>query len=334
MSIIVSFIMLFMIFGIGIAIPAAIGIYVYRDAKRRGMNAALWTLIALLAPSLVGFIIYLIVRGNYSDMECPNCQTPVKEEYVRCPKCGAKLRPSCPNCAAPIEPDWKVCPRCANELPETSSDVVIPVKRKDKSLSKILLVVILVPIVLLILMFVIFGMRMYTKVGSGGTSIAYIEAEQYLQDVNTVEITAWYENCKDDHRVHVLKHESLTATGDEGKVRYLVYMPGLEDPVSIQFDNNAGFFQSKLRVDYRTYSFDKYDGKPMLILITCIGDDADLELEIYCDEEKMDYVMVDSDSPIGLTDNAEKIAEEAYSNGGKNGAVYVKPTEDEEEIVE
>ena len=44
--------------------------------------------------------------------------------------------------------------------------------------------------------------------------------------------------------------------------------------------------------------------------------------------------MVDSDSPIGLTDNAEKIAEEAYSNGGKNGAVYVKPTEDEEEIVE
>ena len=105
-------------------------------------------------------------------------------------------------------------------------------------------------------------------------------------------------------------------------------MPGLEDPVSIQFDNNAGFFQSKLRVDYRTYSFDKYDGKPMLILITCIGDDADLELEIYCDEEKMDYVIVDSDSPIGLTDNAEKIAEEAYSNGGKNGAVYVKPTED------
>ena len=176
MSIIVSFIMLFMIFGIGIAIPAAIGIYVYRDAKRRGMNAALWTLIALLAPSLVGFIIYLIVRGNYSDMECPNCQTPVKEEYLRCPKCGAKLRPSCPNCAAPIEPDWKVCPRCANELPETSSDVVIPVKRKDKSLSKILLVVILVPIVLLILMFVIFGMQMYTKVGSGGTSIAYVEA--------------------------------------------------------------------------------------------------------------------------------------------------------------
>ena len=331
MSIIVSLvnlIMLFMIFGIGIAIPAAIGIYVYRDAKRRGMNAVLWTLIALLAPSLVGFIIYLIVRGNYSDMECPNCQMPVKEEYVHCPKCGAKLRPSCPNCAAPIEPDWKVCPRCANELPETPSDVVIPVKRKDKSLSKILLVVILVPIVLLILMFVIFGMRMYTQVGSGGTSIAYVEAEQYLQDVNTDEITAWYESCKDDHRVHVLKHESFTATGEEGKVRYLVYMPGLEDSVSMQFDNNSGFFQSKLRVDYRIYSFDKYDGKPMLILITCIGDDADLELEIYCDEEKMDYVMVDSDSPIGLTDNAEKIAEEAYSNGGKNGAVYMKPTED------
>ena len=37
----------------------AIGVYVYRDARNRGLNAVLWTLIALLAPSLVGFIIYL-----------------------------------------------------------------------------------------------------------------------------------------------------------------------------------------------------------------------------------------------------------------------------------
>ena len=45
-------------------VPILIGVYVYRDAKRRGMNALVWTLIALFAPSLIGFIIYLLVRNS------------------------------------------------------------------------------------------------------------------------------------------------------------------------------------------------------------------------------------------------------------------------------
>lgn len=94
-------------------IPILIGVYVYRDASRRKMNAVLWTLIAVVAPSLIGFIIYLLVRGNHSDMECPRCNTPITNQYVVCPKCGAKLRPSCPNCSAPVEVDWAVCPKCA-----------------------------------------------------------------------------------------------------------------------------------------------------------------------------------------------------------------------------
>ena len=332
MSFIFSFIMLFMIFGIGIAIPAAIGIYVYRDAKRRGMNAVLWTLIALIAPSLVGFIIYLIVRGNYSDMECPNCQTPVKEEYVRCPKCGAKLRPSCPNCAAPIEPDWKVCPRCANELPTIPSDVVTPVKRKDKSLSKILLVVIMIPVLLIALMLILFTARMVVSSGSGGSSIFSVEAEQYLQDIDNDEIAAWYENCKDSQKVQVLKHEELVATGEDASVIYLVYMPGLEDRMSVQFDNDAGFFHTKLRVDYRTYSFGKFDGKARLILITCVGDDAKLNLEFYCDGDKIDSVIVDSDSPIDVTNNSEMIGEVKYHGGGAFEEKYVYPAEKPEMI--
>ncbi|MBQ2023145.1 MAG: zinc ribbon domain-containing protein, partial [Lachnospiraceae bacterium] len=130
-------------------VPILIGVYVYRDATRRGMNALVWTLIALFAPSLIGFIIYLLVRSSYSDLECPRCQTTIKDEYVLCPKCGAKLRPFCPNCSAPVEPDWTVCPRCATPLEEISRDVVVPVQKKDKSLSKILLAVILIPVVLI-----------------------------------------------------------------------------------------------------------------------------------------------------------------------------------------
>ena len=49
-------------------IPVSIGIYVWRDAKRRRMNAVLWTIIAVFAPTLIGFIVYLLVRSSYSDL--------------------------------------------------------------------------------------------------------------------------------------------------------------------------------------------------------------------------------------------------------------------------
>ena len=49
-----------------LAIPLIIGIVVYKDAdKRVDCNPWLWALIAALAPSLVGVIIYLIVRSDY-----------------------------------------------------------------------------------------------------------------------------------------------------------------------------------------------------------------------------------------------------------------------------
>ena len=95
------------IFVIAMVIPVLIGVYVYRDASDRGMNAVLWTLVAVLAPSLIGFIIYLLVRSNYSNLKCRVCGTRVRENYVVCPGCGTKLKPCCPNCSAPVEPGWK-----------------------------------------------------------------------------------------------------------------------------------------------------------------------------------------------------------------------------------
>ena len=91
MSNVVIAIPLFMLMIIVALLPLLIGVYVYRDAKRRGMNAALWTLIAILAPSLIGFIIYLLVRGNYSNLKCPRCAATVTEQYVVCPKAQAEL---------------------------------------------------------------------------------------------------------------------------------------------------------------------------------------------------------------------------------------------------
>ena len=49
-----------------VLIPILVGVYVYRDAKARRMDAVLWTIIAVIAPGLIGFIVYLIVRNGES----------------------------------------------------------------------------------------------------------------------------------------------------------------------------------------------------------------------------------------------------------------------------
>ena len=169
-------------------LPLLIGVYVYRDARRRGMNAALWTLIAILAPSLIGFIIYLLVRGNYSNLKCPRCDTRVTEQYVVCPKCGAKLKPGCPNCSAPVESDWMVCPKCAQPLPDVQEDIVTPVRPKDKTLWKILAVIIIVPVVLLLVL----GLSFSAASGGGSSSMREVTFDEYFADQELPESTKEY----------------------------------------------------------------------------------------------------------------------------------------------
>ena len=146
-----------------IAIPVIIGVYVYKDASRHNMNAPLWTLVAVVAPMFVGLIIYLIVRGNYSDLQCPKCAASVSPQYEACPMCGAKLKAACPNCGFGVEPEWIVCPKCAAPLPETQADITPPVKRPDKGLGKILVLVILIPVLLLGL--ILFSMTSFFTTG-------------------------------------------------------------------------------------------------------------------------------------------------------------------------
>ena len=297
--------------------PILIGVYVYRDANRRGMNAVMWTLIALIAPSLLGFIIYLLVRSSYSNLECPRCGTTIKEEYVLCPKCGSKLRPFCPNCSAPVEPGWTVCPRCATPLEEISRDVVVPTRKKDKSLGVILLLVILVPVILIVAFVGLFSFQMAGTTGSsGGTSIYAVNPNEYLVQMQSDEIVAWYQNC-DDNRVHVLTYGNES----EDMVYYLLYLPGLRDTREIDFDNNEGFFRNKLEIEYDVEG--KNNGE-YLILVACNGNDKAKELLITCDDKEMDYVLESTITEIKIPEGAELVAAEHYSGGGRNGVEYVR----------
>jgi len=92
--------------------------YVNRDARRRGMNPALWTLLVLvLSPGYVGigFIIYFLIREPLP-YPCPRCSQPVGPRFNFCPNCKCDLHPSCPNCKHEIAETDKFCPYCAYEL--------------------------------------------------------------------------------------------------------------------------------------------------------------------------------------------------------------------------
>ena len=51
--------------------------YVFADAKRRGMNHVLWTLLAIFIPNAIGIILYFILREPIP-VPCPACGSPAK----------------------------------------------------------------------------------------------------------------------------------------------------------------------------------------------------------------------------------------------------------------
>jgi double zinc ribbon protein len=92
--------------------------YVNADAKRRGMNSALWTLLVLvLMPGylVLGFIIYLLMREPLP-FPCPQCSATVGARFNFCPNCKCNLHPSCPQCKREVVEGDKYCAYCGQEL--------------------------------------------------------------------------------------------------------------------------------------------------------------------------------------------------------------------------
>ena len=105
--------------GFGIAVMVMLFGYINRDAKRRGMNATLWTLLAIFIPYLIGVIIYFIVREP-RPFDCPQCGATVSARFNYCPNCKHNLRPTCPQCKREVRLGDKFCPNCAFELEGTT----------------------------------------------------------------------------------------------------------------------------------------------------------------------------------------------------------------------
>jgi hypothetical protein len=89
--------------------------YVYGDARRRGMNQVMWTLLAIFIPSAVGVILYFILRDPIP-VPCPSCATPARKGHAYCARCGAAVRAACPQCRQPLEAGWRNCVHCGAAL--------------------------------------------------------------------------------------------------------------------------------------------------------------------------------------------------------------------------
>ena len=106
---------------LGLAVGLGLGAYllllgyVNRDSKRRGMSPVLWTLVALLIPNAIGFLLYFVLRQPIR-RACPQCGNSVQTEFNFCPRCSGKLNPSCPRCGRFVRPEDTYCPYCGSSV--------------------------------------------------------------------------------------------------------------------------------------------------------------------------------------------------------------------------
>lgn len=89
--------------------------YVWGDAGRRGMNQVGWTLLVLLIPGAIGFILYFILRDPLP-LACPSCSAQVAKSHACCTSCGATVRRSCPECGQAVQNGWGHCASCGAAL--------------------------------------------------------------------------------------------------------------------------------------------------------------------------------------------------------------------------
>ena len=280
-----------------VGIPVYIGIYVYRDAQRRGMNALLWTLVAVLAPTFTGFILYLLVRGNHESLACPQCGTAVAPDYARCPGCGARLRYACPRCGRLAERDWTVCPYCGEPLPEDPPDVTPPQRFRDKGLGRVLAAAVLAPVLLAL---AVIALSVPGHTGGGSSSMTHISTAEYAEAAGLQEeVEALIASADRLDRAYVLRYAAQSIDAGYQEAQYLVYIPQMRGEDSVSFGRSSGLFGSTLTVEVEGRSGSGIGGGDGLIVLTSGGDKLP-KLRVEYGGKRLNCVVTDVDYPLAV----------------------------------
>lgn len=245
-----------------IVIPILIGGFVYRDAKKRRMNAFLWALAAALIPAFVGLILYLFARGSSVEWMCPACGNAVEESFAVCPHCGTRLRSSCANCGYPLETGWKVCPRCAAPVAEDKGTFTPPVMKREKPLWRLLFLIVAVPAVLLVLVFIFNVSGKNSGAASKGQLTVYDEEMAARYEEELPQVWVWAQNCKRQNPdgIYALHYQFQTGEYGDSNI-YLIYRPSAKyvRETSTKGEGKDGLFGQWLAVRFEDTEDPAYD---------------------------------------------------------------------------
>jgi hypothetical protein len=89
--------------------------YISRDAKRRGMSALIWVLVAIFVTNGLGIILYFLLRQPING-RCPQCAGAVLPGFGFCPRCSYQLSRRCAQCQREVGTSDVYCPHCGSAL--------------------------------------------------------------------------------------------------------------------------------------------------------------------------------------------------------------------------
>ena len=90
-----------------------VALWVYQNAEKSKMNAALWGIITLIT-NLAGVLVYAIFKQ--SNVTCDGCGALQSKAHMFCTKCGKKLGESCSECGALIRKNDEYCSKCGKKV--------------------------------------------------------------------------------------------------------------------------------------------------------------------------------------------------------------------------
>ena len=68
-----------------------VSIWVYKDAKQRGLSAGMWTFLVVLSGTFIGLILYLLIGRKQRYGVCDKCGAAINIQGAFCPKCGETI---------------------------------------------------------------------------------------------------------------------------------------------------------------------------------------------------------------------------------------------------
>lgn len=129
-------------------ISIVIGVIVYKDAKKQGLDAWLWSLTAMIVPSFIGALIYLVVSNQYArKWQCSNCKEVVLEDYNLCPKCEAVFQKTCKHCNKVMTPESTICPYCGQAVEATKNEKKAYKEKSPIKISKTIGIILIIYII-------------------------------------------------------------------------------------------------------------------------------------------------------------------------------------------